>query len=213
MKNSIFLLLIIVIFTGCNSQNKQQRILVRNFYFPYAEFIQGKTYCYENPIDTTDKVYWVMKTQIIGNDTMFITEILDSQKNRTEYLIEKISNNGSILEEYILYFEDIIDTCSIVENTVYNWEMFEGENIVWKVNFPETGSNRTVELAKNRTFVNIDTDKNVINFNDVIKFQALNTNDSYEYQMEFEYTKNIGVTHYKIFTDNELTKEYILWGY
>lgn len=210
MKNLIFISTILIVFSSCIVQDKQQKYFIKDYYFPYNEFNTEKTYCFQNVNDTADKVYWVMKTKTSGNDTLFITKLLNAKGENIEYLVEKIDKYGSILIEHILYFDEIVDTCRIIDTEVFNWNMRIGENLIWKVDFKETGSSRIIEFSKNRTLTEYDSTNNTIKFNDKMKFQALGSSDTYEYSLEFEYTKNIGATYYKVFVENEETKEYSL---
>ncbi len=210
MKNLIIVSTILMIFSSCIVQDKQLKIFIKEYYFPYSEFTTEKTYCFQNVNDTTDKAYWVMKTEISGNDTILITKILDATGNNVEYLVEKIDNKGTKMIEHILYYEEIIDTCRIIDNNIFNWEMYVGENITWKVDFQETGTSRIIEFSKNRNLIHYDSISNTIKFNDKMKYKVVGSNYTSDWEVEFEYTKNIGATHYKVFIDNEDPKEYKL---
>ena len=173
MKILIAITINLILFSSCIYQNNQEKISIKDFYFPYDEFVEHTTYCYVNSIDTTDKTYWRMNTRIEGKDTLFITDILDSKKNKIEYLVEKISSNGSVMVEYILYNKEIIDSCRLIENTIYNWHMFKGETINWKVVFTPLGSDQTIKLSKERKFIDIDAATSIAKFRDEMKIQLL----------------------------------------
>ena len=203
----------IVILTACTAQNKKTGIDIKDYYFPYSEFTKQKTYCYVNMNDTTEKSYWVMQTKIEGKDTLFCTTILDTKKQKSEDLIEKVTENGTQIQKYNLFKPEdnqFTAECKIIESSVFNWNVNQDEIITWKVEFPEFVSKQTIEMTKNRTFLSIDKINNTVSFEDKMHMVLKSSDQKFEYKLETLYKKNIGLVSYKIIRDNAATKDFKL---
>jgi len=203
----------IVFLTACSAQNKKTGIEIKDYYFPYNEFTKQKTYCYVNMNDTTEKSYWVMQTKIEGKDTLLCTTILDTKKQKSEDLIEKVTKNGTKIQKYNLFKPEdnqFTAECKIIESSVFNWNVNQDETITWKVEFPEFASKQTIEMTKNRTFLNIDKTNNTVSFEDKMHMVLKSSDQKFEYKLETLYKKNIGLVSYKIIRDNAATKDFKL---
>jgi len=203
----------IVFLTACSAQNKKSGIDIKDYYFPYSEFTQQKTYCYVNMNDTTEKSYWVMQTKIEGKDTLFCTTILDTKKQKSEDLIEKVIENGTQIQKYNLFKPEdnqFTAECKVIESSVFDWKMNQGQTITWKVEFPEFNSKQTIEMTKNRTFEKIDTVNNMVFFEDKMSMTLKGTDQKFEYQVETHYKRNIGLISYKVIRANAKTKDFRL---
>jgi hypothetical protein len=203
----------LIFLTACTAQNKKTDIDIKDYYFPYSEFAKQKTYCYVNINDTTEKSYWVMQIKIEGNDTLFCTSILDTKKQKSEELTERVSDHGTGIKKYTLFKPEenrFTAECKIIESSVFNWKMYQGETISWKVEFPEFESKQIIELTKNRTFADIDKITNTVSFKDNMFVVLKGSDQKFEYQVETLYKKNIGLISYKIIRANAKTKDFRL---
>ena len=213
MNKLIIISLGLFFLTACSGQKKQTSIDIKDYYFPYSEFTKQKTYCYVNINDTTEKSYWVIQTKIEGKDTMFCTSILDTKKQKSEDMTEKVFEYGTQIERYNLFKQEdkqLTAECKIIESSVFNWKMNQGQTITWKVEFPEFNSKQTIEMTKNRTFVKIDTVNNLVVFKDKMFMALKGTDQKFEYQVETYYKRNFGLIRYKIIRTNAKTKDFRL---
>ncbi len=200
---------------GCSTNNKSPELRIKDYYFPYKDFFEPKTYCYANANDTADKVYWIMQTKIEGKDTLFFTNIFDSQRRLTEELVEKIINKGSRMLKYTLYQSDsnnrpISAPCQVIDSVIFNWNQNIGESVVWKIVYPEFVSGKTIESIKTRTLIGIDSLKSVAIFKDNNSQKMIGSLVSNDYEIEFHYQKGIGAINYILSASNGFYKDYRL---
>ena len=204
----------LVMLIACSSNNISTGFNLKDYYFPYNDFFESKTYCYVNAIDTTDKSYWIMQTKIEGKDTLFLTNIHDSHHKLTEELVEKIEKNGSIMVKYTLYKNDnngqISAPCEVIDSVIFKWSQNIDESIVWKVDFPEFSSKQTIEFTKKRTLTSIDSMNSLATFKDKNSMIMKGAFQKNEYEIENSYKKGIGLINYKIIGQGRVLKDYKL---
>jgi len=213
MNKLITISLGLVFLTACSGQKKLTSIDIKDYYFPYSEFTKKKTYCYVNLNDTTEKSYWVMQTKIEGKDTIFCTSIRDTKKQKSEDMTEKVFEYGTQIEKYNLFKPEdnqFTAECKIIESSVFNWKMNQGQTITWKVEFPEFNGKQTIEMTKKRTFVKIDAVNNMAFFEDKMSMALKGTDQKFEYLVEIYYKRNIGLIRYRIIRTNAKTKDFSL---
>src|SRR5436309_5097934 len=102
----------ILLFFSCHGAVKKE---AKDFYFPYRNFIKGTTYTYVNEGDSTDRTVWRMKTEVDGKDTLLLTDIYNGKNEEQEALKEKITEQGSVMVNYLLYFPDSTRTSKYEE--------------------------------------------------------------------------------------------------
>jgi len=214
MNKLIAISLGLVFLIACTGQNRENKgIDIKGYYFPYNKFTTQKTYCYVNMNDTLEKSYWMMQTKIEGKDTSFCTTILNAKKQKSEDLNEKVSDHGTNIQKYNLFKPEdnrLAAECKIIESSVFNWIMNQGESIAWKVEFEQFDSKQKIMMTKDRTFINLDTTKNIAYFIDKMSMVIEGTGQKIEYQVETQYKKNIGLINYKIILTNGKIKVFNL---
>ena len=154
-----------------------------------------------------------MQTKIEGKDTIFCTSIRDTKKQKSEDMTEKVFEYGTQIEKYNLFKPEdnqFTAECKIIESSVFNWKMNQGQTITWKVEFPEFNGKQTIEMTKKRTFVKIDAVNNMAFFEDKMSMALKGTDQKFEYLVEIYYKRNIGLIRYRIIRTNAKTKDFSL---
>lgn len=107
--NWTYLKLCIVLFSlsilwGCQSGNSTKNI--RSYYYPVADFMDGKVYEYRAVNDSLAPFYWYFRTTISRGDTIITSEYFDHNFVVQQLTNEEIVTNGVILNDFYLYEAD-----------------------------------------------------------------------------------------------------------
>jgi len=213
--NYFLLALFSIILTHCSAQKNDQTYFIKDYYFPYQNFKQIHTYYYVNTKDTTNKSTWIMQSKVQDGDTLFMTQILNSQNLVQESLVEKMTNNIAQLISYKDYRyrsdkKPIEIDCSIIDSVIFKWNQRLNDSIFWRVYFQSYASSDTMELSKSRTLLEIDTTKKTAIFMDnfysglsgtnrqIIPSKGSEYSRSYKWWVISNYKKDIGLTDYYI---------------
>ena len=215
MNKIVLLFFTIVIMISCLSlKNKTTEFQMKDYYFPFREFIEPTTYCFTNANDTTEKSYWEMSTKITGKDTLLFTDIYNSEHQITEKLVEKITKTGSKMYKYTLFMNEEnyqkSATCHVIDSVIFNWNITFGQSMNWKVEFPDFASNEAIEFAKQRTFFKIDSSNLLATFIDKNSMRIKSSIYSNNYTVENYYKKGVGIINYKITMESGLVKNFKL---
>jgi hypothetical protein len=212
-----FLLIILgfIALTGCSGHRNRLQVSIKDYYFPYDQFVNQQTYYYVNANDTADKSIWIMQTKIQNGDTLFLTQIQDSKNRITESLIEKINGNSSMLIGYKLFNYDnennqTFRECKIVDSMIFKWNQNLNESIIWKVNYQDFFESNSNEFSKTRILLQVDPEKNIARFKDLFHFAMIGTNRLYEWSTESHYQKGKGLINFKVNLPNGLIRDYRL---
>lgn len=204
-----------IILTHCSAQKNDQTHFIKDYFFPYQNFKKTHTYYYVNTKDTTDKSTWIMQSKVQDGDTLFITQILNSQNLVQESLVEKMTNNIAQLISHkdYRYTSDkkpIDIDCSIIDSVVFKWNQRLNDSIFWRVHYQSNVSNDTMEFSKSRTLLEIDSTKNTAIFMDnfysglsgtdrqIIPSKGSGLSRSYKWWAIFNYKKDIGLINYYV---------------
>ena len=187
-------------FLQCNGQNIKQ---IDNYYFPFKNFLNERSFCYVNQNDTSEKAIWKMKTIIVNHDTIFQTRIF-TNGSLSEFINEKVENGSSKIISYKLYNEGNESKCLIVDSLIYKQNQNNSEEIKWRVTFKDFYSENKLGLTKIRKVKSKD-EKNVI-FSDEMTMEIIGTTKSYNYGIESVYESGKGLISYYITRPNGQNK-------
>ncbi len=213
----------VLLLYSCQSQPTKQNI--RDYYYPVADFMDGKVYEYQAVNDSLAPFYWYFRTTISRGDTILTSEYFDH-----DFVIQQLTNeafvkNGVILNDFYLYETDSItgkqlqNPVRVEVDNVYPFEVTDSTGlflykVFWKdFNHP----NQKYRLIKNRHFMGSATytykgksvdcvrffNKELLEIEEV-GFQELNYNS-----VEL-YAKNIGLVYFRKEIDNNVVQEYEL---
>jgi uncharacterized protein YcfL len=215
MNKNLIIISGFLLFIGCSTKRTEQVKSIKDYYFPYYEFLEPQIYCYVNINDTTDKTSWVMQTKIQNGDSLFSTQILDSKNRVTESLVEKISNTSSLLVSYRFFNYDnnnnrLLRDCKIIDSLVFKWHQKLNENIRWEISFTDFASTNQIDFSKVRTLVQVDTVNKLALFRNQFHFNMIGSNNKYDYSMDTYYQKGKGLINYKLYLQDGSNKEYRL---
>lgn len=97
-------LLICSFFYSCQTSTKTKNI--RSYYYPVAEFMDGKVYEYQAVNDSLAPFYWYFRTTTSKDDTIITSEYFDHNFIVQQLTNEEIVKNGVILNDFYLYETD-----------------------------------------------------------------------------------------------------------
>lgn len=200
---------LIIFLISCHQTNPP----VENYYFPVKDFFETKTDCFVNQNDTTDKMYWQMKTFVNDADTFFQTKEYDAKNRITDDIVEKVCNGNSIMRSWILFNYDssgnkfAIQT-KVLDSIVFNPLQKEGESIHFKISFKDALSPNIFSISKERTLVGISENQEI--FSDQIKLYRNETRKINEFKATTVYEKNKGLVSYKMYLINGKVKDFVL---
>jgi hypothetical protein len=200
----VILIPLLLLLNSCSAQTKKP---ADNYYFPPMFLLSGKTYCFVNQKDTTEKAFWKMKTTISDGDTILRTTILNDNKVAEE-MDEIIENGNSKVIGFTLYNAGKSSTCTIIDSIVFKFNQDKGETIQWKVTFQDFNSPHTISLTKKRQLQSTDDNKQI--FLEVMKLSRVGSPNIYEYSIKSIYEKGKGLISYQITRPNGQTKDFEL---
>lgn len=171
------IIIALLLFINCAGQSTEK---VSGYYFPYKTFSKGVVYTYANQNDTTDLDVWEMKINVEGNDTLFLTDRYDTERNLLESLTEEITGNGAYMKKYSMGFYNADGVWNQVETKIsrkdiYLWNAAKDEGYTWAVSY-DPGNNLNVNESKTRTY----TGEKVIMDFDNKKIDCLVYKDTFE---------------------------------
>lgn len=228
MKKYLLFKIISFLFLGlflwqCSTKSDKRNI--RAYYYPVAEFMDGKVYEYHAVNDSLAPFYWYFRTTVTNGDTIITSEYFDHDFVVQQLTNEEIIKNGVILNDFFLYATDTltgqqIQNPVVVEiDNVYPFEVTDSTGlflykVFWKDYYNQKEKYR---LIKNRHFMGDATyqykgktvdcvrffNKELLEIEEV-GFQELNYNS-----VEL-YAKNIGLIYFRKEIDGNIVQEYEL---
>jgi hypothetical protein len=203
-----YFILICFAFFGCGDKGPSSG----DYYFPMKDLLTERTDHFFNTNDSSDHVYWKMRSYVTGKDTFFRTMIYDLKHGLTDSTIEKVSNGNSDMIAYTLidYDEEnkpIRTTCEVVSSAIFKRDMQLNERIEWKLGFIDFRSGKKSILSKTRELISLDAKQQI--FHDHLKFEVPETMGGYEYDAKMVYEKGKGLVSYNLTLPGGQKKEYI----
>ncbi len=158
-----FLLLVICILHSCQSEKTTKNI--RNYYYPVAEFMDGKVYEFKAVNDSLAPFYWYFRTTISRGDTIITSEYFDHNFIVQQLTNEEIVKNGVVLNDFYLYETDSItgqqkqNRVRVEVDNVYPFEVTDSTGLfLYKVFWRDYHQpNQKYRLIKNRHYMGEDT--------------------------------------------------------
>ncbi len=219
----IFLLLGLSTLYSCQSEGTTKNI--RSYYYPVADFMDGKVYEYRAVNDSLAPFYWYFRTTISRGDTILTSEYFDHNFIVQQLTNEEIVKNGVILNDFYLYETDSLtgqqkqNPVRVEVDNVYPFEVTDSTGlflykIFWKDYYQPDQKYR---LIKNRHYMGETTysykgqpvdcvrffNKELLEIEE-IGFQEVN------YQSVELYAKNIGLVYSRKEIEGNIVQEYEL---
>ncbi len=187
---------LIVTFTACVSTN------IKSYYFPIHEDGDTKIFKYINPVDPEFSEYWEVLSDPYENSIITHSYNADFTKYNTFY--EQYEEDGAKLLSYIDYEKAKDGTwkeikAETIDNDVFMWERKNAYNFSVKY----TNKYGRFELTKRRRdvgFVDLeimDEDVKALKFIDSYYVNAIDQNDTYQFQQISYYAEGIGMVKYE----------------
>lgn len=206
-------------------KNESDTRNIRAYYYPVADFMDGKVYEYQAVNDSLAPFYWYFRTTVTNGDTILTSEYFDHNFIVQQLTNEEIIKNGVILNDFFLYETDTL-TGQQVQNpvvvevdNVYPFEVTDSTGLfLYKVFWKDYyNPNEKYRLVKNRHFMgdatyqyqgkNVDCirflNKELLEIEEV-GFQELTYNS-----VEL-YAKNIGLVYFRKEIAGRIAQEYEL---
>ncbi len=214
MQKTFLFQLFILFVVSCS--NSYENMNLKPYYFPYQDFFEAKVYKYSDK-NADFVLYWHLKTEIVDNDTLFITKAYDKELNQIEFFTERISSKGSIMNEFIVFEETKAILTKRNDTIVYKWYLSEEKEIVWSTEHQSKYGKENI--SKSRCFISTVNDKEfsgnkykTIKFKDTfsINVESNGRSDHIEYFQYSYYSKGLGMIGYKRFLPDKRIIEYSL---
>jgi hypothetical protein len=181
-----------------------------DYYFPLEDYLVEKTSCFVNKNDTTDKLYWKMKTEISGKDTLLLTCVYDRDWRIIDSSMERVNNGDAEFISYTLFdYPDgkkVQSNTTILKSSVFKRDQHNGESIEWKVSFKDPNSFDKNELTRKRTLISTDANKKT--FLDKMTYTNTNSGAAYRYECTTTYQKGKGSISYKMVLPDGTERNY-----
>lgn len=219
----IILLLGLSILYSCQSEDTTKNI--RSYYYPVADFMDGKVYEYRAVNDSLAPFYWYFRTSISRGDTILTSEYFDHNFTVQQLTNEEIVKNGVILNDFYLYETDSLtgqqqqNRVRVEVDNVYPFEVTDSTGlflykVFWK-DYNQPG--QKYRLIKNRHYMGETTynykgqsvdcvqffNKELLEI-EAVGFQEVNYNS-----VEL-YAKNIGLVYSRKEIEGNIVQEYEL---
>ena len=219
----LFLLLGLFLLHSCQSENTTKNI--RSYYYPVADFMDGKVYEFKAVNDSLAPFYWYFRTTISRGDTIITSEYFDHNFIVQQLTNEEIVKNGVILNDFYLYETDSItgqqtqNPVRVEVDNVYPFEVTDSTGLfLYKVFWRDYSQpNQKYRLIKNRHYMGEDTytykgqsfpcvrflNRELLEIEEV-GFQEVTYNS-----VEL-YAKNIGLVYFRKEIEGNIVQEYEL---
>lgn len=218
-----FLLLGIFLLHSCQSEPLTKNI--RNYYYPVADFMDGKVYEFKAVNDSLAPFYWYFRTTISREDTIITSEYFDHNFIVQQLTNEEIVKNGVILNDFYLYETDSLtgqqkqNPVRVEVDNVFPFEVTDSTGLfLYKVFWRDYDQpNQKYRLIKNRHYMGEDTytykgqslacvrflNRELLEIEEV-GFQEVTYNS-----VEL-YAKNIGLVYFRKEIEGNVVQEYEL---
>jgi len=218
-----FLLLGIIILYSCQSDNKTKNI--RSYYFPVADFMDGKVYEYKAVNDSLAPFYWYFRTTISRGDTIITSEYFDHNFIVQQLTNEEIVQNGVILNDFYLYETDSLtgqqkqNPVRVEVDNVFPFEVTDSTGLfLYKVFWRDYYQpNQKYRLIKNRHYMGEDTHSYQGQSLPCVRFLNRELLEIEEvgfqevtYNSTELYAKNIGLVYFRKEIEGNIVQEYEL---
>lgn len=201
--------------TDNEALSKDKIIVIKDYYFPVTTFKSERIYEYTDRI-SGKSVNWGM-TYLKQDEEYLRTIILDNKQDTLEVFTEKITNNGSVLDSYIVFSDGSQNIARVLSENVMSWRSDIGGKFIWSANYLENED--SIFISKSRTLVkdgmNIKLEgskRSVIMFQErtIINIKAESDNFDYETTGESYFAKGIGLIETKTFEEGKLVSHLVL---
>lgn len=208
---------------SCQPKNKTTNI--RSYYYPVANFMDGKVYEYQAVNDSLAPFYWYFRTTISRGDTILTSEYFDYNFTVQQLTNEEVVKNGVILNDFYLYETDSTtgqqkqNPVRIEVDNVYPFEVTDSTGLfLYKVFWRDYHQpDQKYRLIKNRHYMGTDSytykgqivecvrflNKELLEI-ETVGFQEVTYNS-----VEL-YAKNIGLVYFRKEIEGNVVQEYEL---
>ncbi len=217
------LLLSLSILYHCQSGNKTKNI--RSYYYPIADFMDGKVYEYKAVNDSLAPFYWYFRTTISRGDTILTSEYFDHNFTVQQLTNEEIVKNGIILNDFYLYETDSLtgqqkqNRVRVEVDNVYPFEVTDSTGLfLYKVFWRDYHQpNQKYRLIKNRHYMGEDTytykgqKLACVRFfiRELLEIEEVGFQEVAYNSIEY-YAKNIGLVYFRKEIEGNVVQEYEL---
>lgn len=203
MRTILFLSLILLL-TRCSSQTGTAS---NDYYFPLNKLLEGKSYHYVNPADSTDQTVWKLKSGISGKDTILET-IIYNNGEMAEEMTELVRQGNSKFVTYNLYRDGNMARCSITDSAIFERNQQLNKSIQWSISFKDPTTNDSVNLSKTRELQSMDNKRKI--FLDHMEVRLPEKSVLYTYSILSTYEMGTGLVEYKITRSNGQVRDFKL---
>jgi len=202
-----------------------QKQNIRDYYYPIADFMDGKVYEYQAVNDSLAPFYWYFRTTISRGDTFLTSEYFDHDFVIQQLTNEEIVTNGVILNDFYLYETDSLtgkqlqNRVRVEVDNVYPFEVTDSTGLfLYKVSWKDYNNpNQKYRLIKNRHYMGPDTYTHKGESVDCVRFfnkELLEIEEVGFQELTYNsvelYAKNIGLVYFRKEIDNNVVQEYEL---
>ena len=207
----------------CQSTEGPHRI--RSYYFPLADFMDGKVYEYRAVNDSLAPFYWYFRTTISKGDTVLTSEYFDHNFTVQQLTNEQMVNSGMVLNDFYLYAMDsltgqqIQNPVRVEVDNVYPFEVIDSNELfLYKVFWRDFDNpDLNYRLVKNRHFMGFDRYEYRGESVPCVRFfvkELLEVEEEGFQELTYNgielYAKNIGLVYFRKEIDGRITQEYEL---
>jgi len=208
---------------SCQPKNSTKNI--RSYYYPVADFMDGKVYEYKAVNDSLAPFYWYFRTTISRGDTIITSEYFDHNFVVQQLTNEEIVKNGVILNDFYLYETDSLtgqqkrNRVRVEVDNVYPFEVTDSTGLfLYKVFWKDDSEpNQKYRLIKNRHYMGEDTytykgqSLPCVRFlnRELLEIEAVGFQEVTYNSIEL-YAKNIGLVYFRKEIDRNIVQEYRL---
>lgn len=134
MKFALFYLVLCVgsFSTSCLGQTE---INLKDYYFPYQNFVEPIVYKYVNTKNPNDILYSFIETKIIEKDTTVVTTTFDQSFYELDAGVEKVTHRGVELKTYTIYITGIITPTRPIHKDIFRWKQNKQDKIKWSARY------------------------------------------------------------------------------
>lgn len=208
---------------SCQPQKRTKHI--RNYYYPVADFMDGKVYEYQAVNDSLAPFYWYFRTTVSREDTILTSEYFDHNFIIQQLTNEEIVTNGVILNDFYLYETDTLtgqqkqNPVRVEVDNVYPFEVTDSTGLfLYKVFWRDYQQpNQKYRLIKNRHYMGTDSyiykgqALECVRFlnKELLEIEAVGFQEVTYNSVEL-YAKNIGLVYFRKEIEGNIVQEYEL---
>ncbi|HLP12521.1 MAG TPA: hypothetical protein VK177_11365 [Flavobacteriales bacterium] len=179
---------------------KSNKLDIRPYYFPYAQFLNPTVYAYErigNTSGTNNLFYWYMVTVVNNKDTIFYTSSYSENFLLLDTMTERISKKGSELVGFN-YFDK---HTRLTKTDVFKWKQAIKESIFFAYESGSTEDETVTEKKRTLTNASLEVMYNnksypAIEMTDVFTNRYKNGKPSTSFNRTCMYAKGIGLVQF-----------------